>query len=183
MEKLFDLMVTGFKYQTLCSQQPQEILQVIRLLHNPYSHFTPGHAHQLLSSKMHLLAHCDLLLHVSKLCCGISHQCNPAAHCMLQVTLLHLHTVKKFLTESQVKHAVDVVEARVLSLYEKLTIGQWRLVRQTLCSFFQDRRIKVLLRFTVFNRQIKNHDTAIFLQHDCTHRQSLPVCMCSMSCM
>lgn len=61
----------------------------------------------------------------------------------LQVTLLHLHTVKQFLTQSQVQHAVDVVEARVLSLYEKLTMGQWRLVRQTLCRFFQDRRIKV----------------------------------------
>ena len=88
-----------------------------------------------------------------------------SAPCMLQVTLLHLHTVKEFLTESQVKHAVDVVEARVLSLYEKLTIGQWRLVRQTVCSFFQDRRIKVLLRFTVFYRQIKNPDAGIFLQH------------------
>ncbi|KAL3145425.1 hypothetical protein ABBQ38_001670 [Trebouxia sp. C0009 RCD-2024] len=86
MEKLFDLMVAGFKYQTLCSQQAQDILQV---------------------------------------------------------TLLHLHTVKQFLTQSQVQHAVDIVEARVLSLYEKLTIGQWRLVRQTLCRFFQDRRIKV----------------------------------------
>lgn len=63
---------------------------------------------------------------------------------VMQVTLLHLHTVRRFLTESQVQHAVDVVEARVLSLYEKLTIGQWRLMRQTLCSFFQDRRIKVL---------------------------------------
>ncbi|KAL3145033.1 hypothetical protein ABBQ32_003526 [Trebouxia sp. C0010 RCD-2024] len=88
MEKLFDLMVAGFKYQTLCSQQAQDILQV---------------------------------------------------------TLLHLHTVKQFLTQSQVQHAVDVVEARVLSLYEKLTMGQWRLVRQTLCRFFQDRRIKVSL--------------------------------------
>lgn len=29
MEKLFDLMVTGIKYQTLCSQQAQDILQVI----------------------------------------------------------------------------------------------------------------------------------------------------------
>ena len=62
---------------------------------------------------------------------------------LMQVTLLHLHTVKQFLTESQVQHAVDVMEARVLSLYEKLTIGQWRNVRQTLCRFFQDRRIKV----------------------------------------
>ena len=86
------------------------------------------------------------------------------APCVLQVTLLHLHTVKKFLTESQVKHAVDVVEARVLSLYEKLTIGQWRLVRQTLCSFFQDRRIKVLLNLTVFNRQIKNPDAETLSQ-------------------
>lgn len=31
MEKLFDLMVTGFKYQTLCSHQAQEILQVVSL--------------------------------------------------------------------------------------------------------------------------------------------------------
>lgn len=80
---------------------------------------------------------------------------STSAHHVLQVTLLHLHSVKKFLTESQVQHAVDVVEARVLSLYEKLTLGQWRLMRQTLCSFFQDRRIKVPLmsRFTVFTKQ------------------------------
>ena len=31
MEKLFDLMVTGFKYQTLCNQQALEVLQVISL--------------------------------------------------------------------------------------------------------------------------------------------------------
>lgn len=74
---------------------------------------------------------------------------------MSQVTLLHLHSVKKFLTESQVRHAVDVVEARVLSLYEQLTLGQWRLMRQTLCSFFQDRRVKVppMSRLTVFSTQ------------------------------
>lgn len=102
---------------------------------------------------------------------------------MLQVTLLHLHTVKKFLTESQAKHAVDVVEARVLSLYEKLTIGQWRLVRQTLCSFFQDRRIKVLLRFAVFNSHTKNPDTEIFLQQHDGVLISLPVFMRNMLCM
>ena len=59
------------------------------------------------------------------------------------MTLLHINTIRAFLTETDVHHAVDVVEARVRSLYEKLTLGEWRLIRQTLCSFFQDRRIKV----------------------------------------
>lgn len=61
----------------------------------------------------------------------------------LQITLLHLRTVRQFLTEHKVQHAVDVVEARVRSLYEKLSLGQWRVVRQSLCSLFQDRRVKV----------------------------------------
>ncbi len=64
-------------------------------------------------------------------------------HAGLQSTLVHLRTVKHFLTETGVQHAVDVVEARVRSLYEKLPLGQWRVIRQALCSLFQDRRIKV----------------------------------------
>ena len=63
----------------------------------------------------------------------------------LQITLVHLRTVKHFLTETRVQHAVDIVEARVRSLYEKLSLGQWRVIRQALCSLFQDRRIKVVM--------------------------------------
>lgn len=61
----------------------------------------------------------------------------------VQITLLHLHSVRKLLSDAMVQHAVDVVEVRVKSLYEALPLGQWRLLRQTLCRFFQNRRIKV----------------------------------------
>ena len=33
MEKLFDLMLMGFKYQVLCSQHAQDLLQVPTVLH------------------------------------------------------------------------------------------------------------------------------------------------------
>lgn len=62
----------------------------------------------------------------------------------MQITLLHLHTVRKLLSDPIVQHAVDVVEVRIRSLYDQLPLGQWRLLRQTLCRFFQNRRIKVL---------------------------------------
>ena len=64
------------------------------------------------------------------------------AHC-LQITLLHLKTVRKLLSDPVIQHGVDVVEVRTRSLYDNLPLGQWRLVRQTLCRFFQNRRIKV----------------------------------------
>ena len=61
----------------------------------------------------------------------------------LQITLLHLKTVRRLLSDPIVQHAVDVVEVRIRSLYDSLPLGQWRLVRQTVCRFFQNRRIKV----------------------------------------
>ncbi|KAA6427690.1 MAG: hypothetical protein FRX49_02353 [Trebouxia sp. A1-2] len=89
MEKLFDLMLMGFKYQVLCSQHAQDILQI---------------------------------------------------------TLVHLRTVKHFLTETRVQHAVDVVEARVRSLYERLPLGQWRVIRQALCSLYQDTLVSLFMQ-------------------------------------
>ena len=62
---------------------------------------------------------------------------------MLQVTLLHLSTVKQLLRSALAKHAVDVVEARVRSLYDSLPQGQWALLRQTLAGFLLGKRVKV----------------------------------------
>ena len=62
---------------------------------------------------------------------------------MLQVTLLHLSTVKQLLRSALAKHAVDVVEARVHSLYDSLPQGQWALLRQTLAGFLLGKRVKV----------------------------------------
>eukprot|EP00891_Asterochloris_glomerata_P001292 jgi/Astpho2/1292/gw1.00024.48.1_t len=86
MDKLYDLMVMGLKYQLLC-------------------------------------------------CCQTSE--------LLQVTLLHLSTVKQLLRSALAKHAVDVVEARVRSLYDSLPQGQWALLRQTLAGFLLGKRVKV----------------------------------------
>ncbi|KAK9806807.1 hypothetical protein WJX72_003504 [[Myrmecia] bisecta] len=88
MDKLYDLMVMGVKYQLLCCRKAQELLQV---------------------------------------------------------TVTHLHTVKALVTDPSIVDSMDLVEARVLSLYESLPYGQWALLRQTLCRFFQDRRVKVSL--------------------------------------
>lgn len=78
---------------------------------------------------------------------------------LIQITLVHLRTVKHFLTDTRVQHAVDVVEARVRSLYETLSLGQWRVIRQALCSLFQDRRIKVMMALT-------QHPCAVTAQDD-----------------
>lgn len=40
MEKLFDLMLMGFKYQVLCSQHAQDLLQVPTVLHLAITFFT-----------------------------------------------------------------------------------------------------------------------------------------------
>ncbi len=79
-------------------------------------------------------------------------------HAALQITLVHLRTVKHFLSETRVQHAVDVVEARVRSLYEKLPLGQWRVIRQALCGLFQDRRIKVILALSGHFYAVTAHD-------------------------
>ena len=62
---------------------------------------------------------------------------------VVQVTLLHLSTVKQLLQSALAEHAVDVVEARVHSLYDSLPQGQWALLRQTLAGFLLGKRVKV----------------------------------------
>ena len=71
------------------------------------------------------------------------HRTVRSSSLLLQVTLLHLSTVKQLLQSALAKHAVDVVEARVHSLYDSLPQGQWALLRQTLAGFLLGKRVKV----------------------------------------
>ncbi|GLI65897.1 hypothetical protein VaNZ11_009543, partial [Volvox africanus] len=91
MDKLFDLMMMGFKYQLLCST----------------------HLHQ-----------------------------------MLEVTLLHLATIRSIvdtLPDKSSAPLIGTVEALVNKNYRGLPAGQGHLIRQTLLRFFQDKRVKVSL--------------------------------------
>lgn len=134
MEKLFDLMVMGLKYQVLACQQAQGILQVTSTLH------MVAHVLHLEAMRQYRVSPAIQLACCMYMPCALTHQ---RATTYVQITLLHLHSVRKLLSDAIVQHAVDVVEVRVKSLYEPLPLGQWRLLRQTLCRFFQNRRIKV----------------------------------------
>lgn len=92
MDKLFDLMMMGFKYQLLCSTKLEE---------------------------------------------------------MLQITKLHLSTVKSIMSPMpDSSAAVDLitnVEENSNRVYGQLPIGQLHLLRHTLLRFLQDKRVKVSL--------------------------------------
>lgn len=91
MDKLFDLMVMGYKYQTLCSTSLQQLEQV---------------------------------------------------------TLTHLKTIKEMVASSAdaaVNRLIDNVSEMVIKTYSTLSMWQLHQVRQTLCRFFQDKRVKVSL--------------------------------------
>lgn len=75
-----------------------------------------------------------------------------------------------------------MVTTRVQSLYEQLSIGEWRLMRQTLCSFFQDKRIKVLLlkSFQQHTRDLQIRVAVTVCNHlDVSTRYCTHTCGCS----
>jgi hypothetical protein len=88
MNKLYDLMTMGAKYQTLSVQDPMELAQV---------------------------------------------------------TLNHLDNLKALVKNQEVIKLVENATAVMLKLFASMTPGQFALLRQTLCRFFQDRRVKVSL--------------------------------------
>ncbi|GLC39781.1 hypothetical protein PLESTF_000883200 [Pleodorina starrii] len=91
MDKLFDLMMMGFKYQLLCSTKLDQ---------------------------------------------------------MLEVTLLHLATIRSIvegLPDKSSAPLIGVVEGLAARAYRGLPAGHGHLVRQTLLRFFQDKRVKVSL--------------------------------------
>ncbi|KAG2431870.1 hypothetical protein HXX76_009363 [Chlamydomonas incerta] len=91
MDKLFDLMMMGVKYQLLCSTKLEQ---------------------------------------------------------MMEVTLLHIATVRSIVESLPDKSSAPLlgaVEALVTRTYSGMGLGQLHLLRQTLLRFFQDKRVKVSL--------------------------------------
>ncbi|GMH42918.1 hypothetical protein BSKO_10840 [Bryopsis sp. KO-2023] len=87
MDKLFDLMMMGVKFQLLCCKEPSEFIKV---------------------------------------------------------TLNHLRQVWKII-QSEGDQFASNLYSKMESTYGSLTDGQWELLRQNLCAFFQDKRVKVSL--------------------------------------
>ena len=88
MDKLYDLMTMGLKYQLVTCREPEE---------------------------------------------------------MLTVTLIHLATLKSYLTDPKVMSMIDAVEAELRVTYAGFSQAEWHALRQTLFRFLADKQIKVSL--------------------------------------
>ena len=88
MDKLYDLMTMGFKFQLATCEKPEDILNV---------------------------------------------------------TLLHLATLKSYLTEEAVVDAVDAVDAELRATYGAFAKHEWLALRRELFRFLGNKRIKVSL--------------------------------------
>eukprot|EP00736_Rhodelphis_marinus_P014211 Rmarinus@m.6252 len=103
MDKLFDLMTMGFKYQLVCCAYPEELLKC---------------------TQNHLLALLELI------------------------------------DEEAVQASVNQAMSRLTSFYSELPLGDMMLLRQSLCRFVHDRRVKVSL---FLQDGIQNQDGSIVL--------------------
>jgi len=107
MDKLYDLMTMGFKYQLLACMQSEALMDV---------------------------------------------------------TMLHLSTVLGMVREPSVAAMVQYCVAKVQTVYGGMVGHEYRLLRQTLCMFMQDKRVKVSL---FLQDSIQTPDGAIVIQcHD-----------------
>ena len=88
MDKLYDLMTMGFKFQLATCEKPEDILNV---------------------------------------------------------TLLHLATLKSYLTEESVVDAVDAVDAELRATYGAFAKHEWLAMRRELFRFLGNKRVKVSL--------------------------------------
>lgn len=88
MDKLFDLMTMGVKYQVVCSTYPGELVDV---------------------------------------------------------TLNHIDSMRTIVDDKTLESLIDSFRDQFKKRYENLSVGEFMELRQTLHSFFQDRRIKVSL--------------------------------------
>jgi hypothetical protein len=62
-----------------------------------------------------------------------------------QVTMNHMTALRGLVRSSSVIKLVDDAIETMTALFDDMTPGQFMLLRQTLCRFFQDRRVKVSL--------------------------------------
>jgi hypothetical protein len=102
MDKLFDLMAMGFKYQIISCTAPQE---------------------------------------------------------MIDVTLNHLNALKRLVVSNpQLSDLLEECTKQIHAAYSAMILADYNAMRQSLCTFFQDRKVKVSL-FLHDNTQ--NHDGSI----------------------
>lgn len=88
MDKLYDLMSMGFKYQTIASNSPTQLLQV---------------------------------------------------------TLNHLEAMMRVVTAPAVTTLIERARTLAVDTYSAMSLGEFWSLKQALCRFFQDRRVKVSL--------------------------------------
>jgi len=91
--------------------------------------------------------------------------CSPQD--LLQVSFNHLDSLRALVQSPPVLHIIDRTTSKLLVLYRSFSANQMALVRQTLCRFFQDRRVKVSL---FLQDGIQALDGTVIIEH----RGSLP---------
>lgn len=102
MDKLFDLMAMGFKYQIISCTSPQE---------------------------------------------------------MIDVTLNHLNALKRLVVSNpQLMEMLEECTTQIHTAYSAMLIADFNAMRQSLCTFFQDRKVKVSL---FLHDHTQNHDGSI----------------------
>lgn len=102
---------------------------------------------------------------------GFKYQVMSCKHApeLLQVSLNHLDSLRAMLPSSSNCVALVNRAAKLfMSTYGGYTVGQWVLLRHTLCRFFQDRRVKVSL---FLQDSIQSPDGMVVV----THSGALPV--------
>jgi len=102
MDKLFDLMAMGFKYQIISCTAPQE---------------------------------------------------------MVDVTLNHLNALKRLVVSApQLLELLEECTKQIHTIYSAMLVSDFNSMRQSLCTFFQDRKVKVSL---FLHDHTQNHDGSI----------------------
>jgi len=82
---------------------------------------------------------------------------------LLQISLNHLDALRRLVKSTDVVKLVDNAANKMMAMFRDLKPGEYSLLRQTLCRFFQDRRVKVSL---FLQDQIQNPDGSIVISHE-----------------
>ena len=80
---------------------------------------------------------------------------------IMEVTLNHLNAIRQMVAPDETTlEYIDNFHVRFLEVYGGLAWCEWALLRQTLCNFFQGRKVKVSL---FLNGGLQNPDGSIVL--------------------
>lgn len=82
---------------------------------------------------------------------------------LLQVTMNHLYNTKSLVDSTHVQHQVDETIQLFLTHFDTMSPGDFYLLKQYLCRFFQDTRIKVSL---FLQTGIQSTDGTLAVHHD-----------------